>query len=185
MSSVFLITYFLVFTFVASLALYFSKAHLLKFLLVGLLFYITGAIYFSFESYKGWPTSEDFTKVQVMWTDSVQPSKKGADDGAIYVWGYEVNDERKDIPWYTYSPPVRAPRAYVFPWTEEFEQKTKEAKEKIKGGSIVIMEESEQGVPGEEEGTEAKGGALSMGSAKEYKPPTLRIYAPQEAFSKD
>lgn len=189
MSGTFLISYLLGFTFIASLALYFSKVHSLKFLLVGLLFFITTAIYFSFESYKGWPTSEGFDKVQVLWTDSVQPSKKDANDGAIYVWGYELNESKQeDSPWYVYMPSIRAPRAYQFPWTEDFQREVQDAKEKIKGGAIVIMENDEEPPEGNsesEEGEKGKGKLKSGGFAKNYRPPVLKILAPQDAFRKD
>lgn len=187
MSGSFLISYFLGFTFIAALALYFSKIHSLKFLLVGLLFFITTAIYFSFESYKGWPTTEGFDKVQVLWLDSVQPSKKDADDGAIYVWGYELNETKQnDTPWYVYTPSIKSPRSYQFPWTEEFQREVKEAKEKLKGGSFVIMENPEEPAGNKEgEEKEGEGQAKSTGFAKNYRPPVLKILAPQDVFGKD
>jgi len=181
MDPTFLVFYFLALAFITAGALYWSRFHLLKFISVGMLFFIAGAIYFSFESYKGWPTDDIKDRIRVMSIDIHEPAQE--DDGAIYVWGISLTQPENSIFRYVQE---GAPRNYVLPFTEESASEFYEAQEKLKKGFVVIMDESKK-VEGEDgEKTEKKGdsNADSPGTVKNYTPPVLEIITPHNMYPK-
>lgn len=137
MSNVIFVSLLLLLTLTTSYVLYFTKGHLVgKFVLVAALFVFASAIYYSFESYKGWPTEEKVISGQLVWAQVREPE-------AIYIW---VNDDVKPPNnWFEenlrYVPPNRVvPRAYKLPFSKDTAKEYMDAINAIKNGDYVRIE---------------------------------------------
>lgn len=170
------VVFLLVFAVISAFLVYTSRGSLvLKTVLLVLLFYSASAIYYSFDSYRGWPT-DTRNKRELVVLSVVIFEKTREDPGAIYVTGipcavspmeclkYAETDTvfKKLSPFkvFGYVPPAaNTPRLYEFPYTEENRQKFAAARENIKNGGVSIVEGSESeesSSAGQESGDKSK-----------------------------
>lgn len=157
-----LVIYTLFFVLILSLAMIRWNVGLLpKLALIAGSFYIASAIYFSFDSYMGWPApltenTVPTNKLQVVWALISEPTQ--ATPGLIEVWVLPdvriyndkgVAESKKLEAWYDhfapwkvfgYSPKyLNMPRAFDIPYTREYAEKMSNAQQAIQEGSDVYI----------------------------------------------
>jgi hypothetical protein len=87
--------------------------------------------YLSFAPLLGWPTEESPPgNFRLIAAHVQQPNKITGDDGAIYLWLSHIKDLSKNTP----------PRAYVFPYSNNFYEKIVAAKAKLNKGVPLLGE---------------------------------------------
>lgn len=165
------------------LQLYFNKNIWLKIFVVTSFFIVSSLTYFSFESYKGWPTTQRVASGYLVDVQIVTPSQGSA--GGIYMW--IVDEPRAQTlieSFITYRFEHQpAPRSYYIPYSKQADKAMSAAKKKIKDGFVVKIEgdgESVEGAIGNRTGK--KGG--NSGDAENYNVPNLQIISPNNILKK-
>lgn len=168
--------------------LYFNKNFLLKLLTVTYLFFVASAMYFSLDTYKGWPTSEKVKEGVLVFVIVDEPTE--VSEGAIYIW---VRDSEVKFFWYQWIgyTPKDEPRSFILPYTKQTAKTFREAKKKIEEGKFVLLEEESE--PSNElNGSESEGEADGNGKNgnmndydEDYKVPHLKIVEPEELLKKE
>jgi hypothetical protein len=130
---------FLLFTMIVTALGFFFNKILLKLSALTLLTILSIMIYFSFDTFKGWPSTDPIIQVYVTGIHIVPPEP--GEKGAIYVWGFP----RSELPKFLeYRFPLPAPRAYYLPYSENAEKKMTKAKKKLQEGMVVTLTEVKQ-----------------------------------------
>ncbi len=127
----------------------------LKAAAVGAYFFLASSVYFSVDSFKGWPSVETIREeVQVVWIDVDE--RDTVDESSIYVWTRKKPNDDPRV-WYDprhaleYFGELREPRAYRMPFTKEGAKFAKRAQRAIASGQKVMLEgepEAGSSVPG-------------------------------------
>lgn len=164
--------------------LIFNKNFILKFIIITYAFYCASAIYFSLESYKGWPTTTVPEKARVLAIEIEHPSIDS--DGAIYVW---INPEKDGtVSWIDYAPQGNPPRGIKLPYTEQAAKQYQDAKDQLTSGMMVFMEEGEAQNNEQSQTTgEGEQGASNPANGDtqdDYKVPRLVIVSPDQVLTK-
>lgn len=182
MVGIYLVALMIAFSVLYALQLYYPKIGSLKILALTILFVVSSGIYFSFETFKGWPSDANPPEgSDVLGIMVVQPS--GGSDGAIYVWvthPVEVPSAFDNMT--SYIPPGLVPRGYVLPYTEQAGEEYEAANKKLKKGFKVQI-----GEPGNNRSADTEGngeGGKGNGDEQEYKVPHLQVASPQESLRK-
>ena len=146
--------------------------------MITFLFIISSWIYFSFDSYKGWPT-RNAPKVgsEVLWVIIREPSNNIK--GSIFIWVKEKAELREKNLFeklLTYYPEdYRTPRSYRLPFSKESQDEYSNALNKIKQGyKIVIGDNKKEKIVKSNIG-EADG---------DFAAPPLKIISPEEELQK-
>lgn len=167
------------------------KSVLLKIAIITYTFFISSLVYFSMETYKGWPTVQRAEVGQIIAVSIVEPH--GKRPGGIYFWAVETETEGD---WterlYTYKTDLpEAPRAYWIPYSKDGAKKFKEAQDALKEGKVVLIENEEQSSTdgsGDSEGKEGDGSSSKRksgdSSTENYDVPKLRIESPDNILKK-
>lgn len=165
--------------------LYFNRNVFLKILTVTYLFLISSAVYFSFETYKGWPTQQPIEKAYLVSVEIIQPSDTFK--GAIYLWVY---DEERDMnilqSIFGYSD-KKAPRSYTIPYSQKANADFSEAKKKLEEGMVVELNgEKKKGTNSDEakDGESDKQGNASSSYVEDYDVPKINIIPPDQILRK-
>lgn len=176
-----LITFSLLFV----LQMMFNKLFL-KLILITMLFLISSGIYFSFDSYKGWPSRDRIDRGMLVTSLTIEPSV--TEEGAIYLW---VVSEKKSLGFWGdflhYDFGMTAPRSYYIPYSKKAASKFAEANEKIKQGFIVMIEgdETKEAIDGEgNQQQQGKGTQSTTGEQENYEVPHLEIISPDTLMRK-
>jgi hypothetical protein len=114
----------------------------LKLLNVTVLVFIASAVYFTFETYKGWPTIEAQQERARVYSVVIVAPQEGMTDGAIYYWVLEKKTEQnllEKVFRYNTTMPY-APRAYFVEHTDENERLFSRAKTALEEGSLVFLD---------------------------------------------
>lgn len=175
----------IIFSLLYVLQLYFNRNIFLKIVTITYLFLISSAVYFSFETYKGWPTQQSIKKAYLIAVEIIQPSDK--DKGAIYLWVY---DEERDMnilqSVFGYSD-SKAPRSYTIPYSQQTSDEFTEAKNQLEAGMVVeLYGDKKKGIGNEE----AKGGEpddkgnTSASYVESYDVPRIKIISPDQILRK-
>lgn len=160
-----LVVAFVIFSLLYCVQLFFNRSLLLKVIVVTYLFFISSAIYFSFETYKGWPSSEKVTKGYLVATLVVEPTKQT--EGAIYAWIIEKDRPKSFIDkifGFTYNS-VSAPRSYKFEYTHKRASNFNHANKQIKEGNIVMVDGDGESGEGSSDKADKKGANGEMGDS--------------------
>lgn len=157
-----------------------------KLLVITYLFLISSGIYFSFDSYKGWPSKDPIEDGMLVMSMTVEPSDQHK--GAIYLWVIPTEKEMNFFEKFlTYNFGMIAPRSCYIPYSKKAASEFAEANEKIKKGYIVMVEGegSEDQVEGEG-GQQRQGGGSqqSNGEQENYDVPSLEIISPDTLMRK-
>lgn len=150
---------------------------------------VASVVYFSFETYKGWPTTDKPVKGNVLSVYIVDP--RGKDPGAIYYWVAGRRDVSLFEEIYTYVPedPDEPPRAHYTPYTKKKADAFREAQRAIEQGMTVSIDSI--GEDGKAAEAEANDGGKKKGSqdgnsgdSDEYKVPHFKIQDPRGRMEK-
>lgn len=183
-----LVYIFILFSLLYVLQMFFNKNLFIKMIVITYLFIVSSAIYFSFDSYKGWPSSDRIEKAILINVQVFDPTE--STPGAIYLWVYDEPKEQSIIQKvFGYTPSAYAPRAYVLPYTKSTKDKFEEAKKQMEMGMTV---ELSSGEPVKEEGDASeneKGSGQQVGggesSGLEYDVPSIKILPPDQILRKE
>lgn len=164
----------------------------LKVAIITYTFVISSLVYFSLETYKGWPTVQRADVGQIIAVSIVEP--RGQRPGGIYFWAVELEDEYDWIEKiYTYKTDLpEAPRGFWIPYSKDAAKKFKEAQEALMEGKVVLIEGDEQ-TSGDGQGDNAEAdkegkarGEKRAGDSnvEDYDVPQLRIESPENLLKK-
>lgn len=173
-----------------ALSSYYSRSISLKIISITTLIALSSLVYFSFESFRGWPTREVPRSGYVLHIEIIQPNREFA--GAIYVWVIDESDKKVEgllNKLITYEYEIKpAPRSYYLPYTKESNKMFGDAKKKIEDGFLVKIEGIEgEGEDSSQQGqssSDKKGKGKSKGDTHMYEVPSLRILSPDEVLKK-
>lgn len=174
-----------------ALMLYYNRVFWFKLAAVTLLFIIANMIYFSFDSIKGWPSSERITKGELIFVSIIEPNETYP--GAIYVY---VKVDANESHWYDKFVNYiywdnNAPRSYYLPYTKQTSKEMREATEAMKKGYIVEITGESADTQGN--GTDptnadnSNGGDQNQpdgGDTENYKVPHLKLIDPRDRTGK-
>lgn len=175
----------IVFSLLYVFQMFFTKNIFLKLIVVTYLFLVSSAIYFSFETYKGWPSSDKIIKGTLVAVEIIDPSD--THEGAIYLWVY---DEKKEPTLYQkifhYSSNMIAPRAYSIPYTKNTKATFENAKKQIENGMTVELdgEGNNEDIKTSGKGTDEKLNNSTSG-VEEYDVPSVNIIPPNKILRKN
>lgn len=174
----------IVFSLLYVLQMFYTKSIFLKLIVVTYLFLVSSAIYFSFETYKGWPTSERILKGNLVAVEILEPTDNRP--GAIYLWVY---DEKREKNLYQkifhYSTSVPAPRAYVIPYSKTSKERFEEAKKQIEMGATVEISTEGKGTDIKTKGKPGDKLNNSTSGVDDYDVPSVNIIPPNEILRKN
>lgn len=193
MIGAYLVVTLLAFSVLYAIQLYYNKSFMLKLINVTVLVFISSAVYFTFETYKGWPTLEKLHDKARVFGIIIEPPVKGKSDGAIYYW--VVEKERVTTSFeriFRYVPTMpNAPRSYHLPYSPEAEKKFAEAQQALQEGKVVLMDPNDQqSEGGGKEGDQGNGDSKKTpsdgghGEEKNYDVPSLEILSPEVLMGK-
>lgn len=174
----------IVFSLLYVLQMFLNKNVFLKLVVVTYLFLTSSAIYFSFETYKGWPSQEKITKAILVGVEIVQPTD--INEGAIYLWVYDESAETSLFEkLFSYKPKGPTPRAYSIPYSENAKGKFEEAKKQLELGATIELTSGEESPEIEQEqGNGNKEGNANASDVEDYETPSIRIVPPNEILRK-
>lgn len=167
------------------LQMFYTKSIFLKLIVVTYLFLVSSAVYFSFETYKGWPSTDRVLKGNLVAVEILEPSDNHP--GAIYLWVY---DEKREKNLYQkifhYSTSMPAPRSYVIPYSKTSKERFEEAKRQIEMGATVEISTDSEGT-GIEAKNKKSGDKLnnSTSGVDDYDVPSVNIIPPNEILRKN
>lgn len=185
MTGISLVIILLIFALLYVLQLLFKDYVMINLAAITYLFAVSSGIYFSFDTYKGWPSKEKIEKGYLIYSVTFEPS--GKDKGAIYYWAVP---EEKDMSFVeeflTYRFETIAPRSYYLPYSKKAAQQFAEANEKIKEGFVVEIggDENSDQADGGKNGKKGDGKPTSSGEQEEYNVPHLEIIPPDQILKK-
>ncbi len=182
MTGITLVLILLAFSSLFTIQLFFDKWQL-KLATITFLFVISSGVYFSFETYKGWPTNEKVDSGYLLSSLIINPS--AVDPGSIYFWVVGKEEPKltyvQSIFTYTFEF-LNSPRSYRIPYSEEAAEKFAMAQQKLLEGYIVEMGPgASEGQEGAEEGD---GKIKGFGDKEDYEVPHLEIISPEQLMRK-
>jgi hypothetical protein len=189
MTGFYLVVALVVYALLSAATLYY-KSSILKLAMITYTFLLASLVYFSLESYKGWPTRTAATEGQVVAIQIIEPSP--TDPGAIYFWVFG----QADLTWwekiYTYTSDLSdPPRAYYLPYSKQAAERFAEARDALEEGMVVNIENMSaegNGGEGEDAGEAKKNGASERPGGEndgvEYDVPHLEIESPADRLKK-
>lgn len=141
MTGAYLVAALIVFSLMYAIQLYYNKSFFLKLINITVIVFISSAVYFTFETYKGWPTTESIREKARIYSVIITPPVEGVHKGGIYY----LAKERKKEPTvlekiFRYMSPLPdSPRIYFTEYTEQEERLFSRAQEALEEGHIVYM----------------------------------------------
>lgn len=171
-----------------TIQLFVARSFFLKLLVITYLFAVSSAIYFSFDSYKGWPADEKIKKAYLLAVHIVQPSSSS--EGKIYIWTLPENKEQNILySIFNFISTDDMPRAYIIPFSQKNEEEFTEAQEELEKGMVVILEgettnKSNNTVNGNENNDKNVTGEGNGGSDEDYGGPRITIVSPDQVMRK-
>ena len=142
MTGAYLVLSLIFFSILYGIQLHFNRSFLLKLVNITVLIFLSSAVYFTFETYKGWPTVEEQTARARVFSVVIITPEQGVHDGGIYYWALENNPEptlvEKIFRYHTNMP--LAPRSYFVKYTPQTEQVFSRARNALQEGSMVFID---------------------------------------------
>lgn len=138
-----LVTLFILLSILYAFQLYYQDNLPLKMVSVAILFIISSTVYFSFDTYKGWPASGNILRGYLRSTMVVEPVN--GKPGEIFVW---IIEKPVELTFFqalvTYKfPEENAPRGYTIPYSDEAAKTIKKAQSKVDSGMVVEIGSSQ------------------------------------------
>lgn len=190
MTGYYLVLALLIFSVIYCVQLYSSKSLYLKLLSATIAFFISSSIYFTFDSYKGWPSDSLATKGRLVFAKIDPPYKE--DKGAIYLL-LQHDQEESSVFYKIFHYQLKSPRLHQLPFTVKLEGMVKNAMQKMQEGYIVELEPGVDDDSTEEEGKSKKGSTTeeidktrkaTERNNVEYVVPHFKITNPMEVLKK-
>lgn len=190
MTEAHLVIALLIFSISSALTIYFNHKLWPKLITITILFVIANMVYFSFDSFRGWPSDERPTG-RLLTAEVKSPSKNDA--GAIYLWVIPKLDHRFWV--YRYRDD-QAPRSFYIPYSSETNERVNTAKKMIEQGYIVEVDiiqkigdnkSNSDGRSGSGEKGQSTGDGNATGNqgdSKNYNVPHFSIIDPRETLRK-
>ncbi|MCI0533412.1 hypothetical protein L0Y49_04305 [bacterium] len=100
-------------------------------------------VWFSVESYLGWPTEEPFPKkVEVLWAWAEEPSAIQSEPGAVYFIVEDMTEKKRRgaLSFFLYPRWKDEPRMHKFPYTRVMHEETQKIRAEIMRGKRIIGE---------------------------------------------
>ena len=154
----------------------------IKLPVIALTLYFGLAVWYSVDSYMGWPSKHDPPRrFQVHWVIVDEPVKGSKDPGAIYVMLTQMphpDDEKIELSWKRYvtilgySGRERSPRLYQVPYTRPLHQQMAKIQGMLMKGQVVVGEFTPgkgMGQPDDGEGKPGEGNGQGKGKGKDGK----------------
>ena len=189
MTGLSLVAILLTFTLLYVSTFVFHRSLFLRLTIVTYLVLISSGIYFSFETYKGWPSKDKLVHGYLIYSVTIEPSKE--EPGAIYFWALPEEEDLNIVKdFLTYKFELTAPRAYYLPYSKKAAEKFGEANEKLKQGFVVEIggnepqNESDQNGDGNDPQDGESGSSSGSGEQEKYDVPHLTIISPDEILRK-
>lgn len=188
MTGLSLVAILLTFTLLYVSTFVFHRSLFLRMTIVTYLVLISSGIYFSFETYKGWPSKEKLTHGYLVYSVTIEPSPEGP--GAIYFWAIPEEEDLNVLQdFLTYKFELLSPRAYYLPYSKEAAQKFGDANEKVKQGFIVEIggeqkKSGQENGEGDQQQDGESGSSSGSGEQQKYDVPHLTIISPDEVLRK-
>jgi len=123
---------------------------LLKVPVIAATLYFGIVVWYSVDSYLGWPSTQyPPRKFQLHWAIVDEPAKGSQETGSIYLWLSKMkhDDDKKNekswekyFTWLGYEQDPRNPRVYVVPYTRPLHEQMQKAQGMLKKGQKVIGE---------------------------------------------
>lgn len=186
-----LVILLIIFTILFSLQLYYNKSFTLKLVVITYLFIISSGIYFSLNTYKGWPSEQKINSGFMIISLIIEPTADSA--GKIYVW---IMPDETNTNWLnkivSYEPKDKyTPRIFEFPYSDEAASEFNKANEAIRNGNYVHIDGEGKIDDGSEgngvNGNEQEGNGNTPGhntDSRKYDVPHLTIISPDQANRK-
>lgn len=187
MTGLSLVAILLTFTLLYVSTFAFHRSLFLRLTIVTYLVLISSGIYFSFETYKGWPSKEKLVHGYLVYSITIEPSAE--EPGAIYFWAIPEEKELNVLQdFLTYKFEMTAPRAYYLPYSKEAAERFGDANEKLKQGFVVEIggeqKQSDQEGKGDQQQDGESGSSTGSGEQQKYDVPHLTIISPDEILRK-
>lgn len=188
MTGLTLVAILILFSLLYSAQLFVSKSLTLKLAIITILFLISSGIYFSFDTYKGWPSKERIGKGYLVYSFSVEPSPD--DKGGIFFWAVPEEKDMSFIERFlTYTFDGVAPRAFYLPYSKKAASQFADANEQIRKGFQVQIDGDETTSQQDDQGQgqnkgDGNGNATGDGEQKDYNVPHLEIISPEQYLRK-
>lgn len=182
-----LVLLFIGFAILYTLQLFITRSIVLKLIVITYLFLVSSAIYFSFDSYKGWPTDEKVNKAFLIKVHIVEPTPESK--GGIYIWTIPETQEQNIIATIFGYSVSNMPRAYIIPYSNKAQKEFTEAQKKLEEGMVIILNDDSPQKQGEQTGegasqTKQDGDGNAADSGQEYEGPRISIVSPDQVMRK-
>lgn len=126
----------------------------LKFITIAFVMYFGIALWYSIDSYLGWPSRDDMPpKYMIYWAHIQEPDKKSDDDGAIFFWvrELETSEQTAYLHVLDYQANKKDPRVYRIPYSREAHKQVQQMIDGIKKGKNYIGGKNAPGGDGDGE----------------------------------
>ena len=175
----------IVFSLLYVLQMFFTRNIFLKLIVVTYLFLVSSAIYFSIDTYKGWPSSDKILKGTLVAVEILEPND--THEGAIYLWVYDEDRDMNILQRVFGYSDSKAPRSYMIPYSQQTSDEFTEAKNQLEAGMVVeLYGEKKKGIGNEEakEGEPDEKGNTSASYVESYDVPRIKIISPDQILRK-
>lgn len=185
-----LVLFLLGFATLYCIQLIFNRSIFIKILAITYLFVVSSGMYFSFDTYKGWPSDRKETKGVLVYALVIEPTSEK--EGSIYLW--IVPEKSKETSFITnlttYNyPHDTAPRSYRLKYNNKLSSAVNNALEQIQNGQMVTieMEGAENGGASIEGSKDETGNSKvnNNGDTENYDSLKIHIVPPEEIFKKE
>jgi hypothetical protein len=141
------VVYMLAFAVLMGVVLFFVQGKWpLKLAAVGTYFFVASSVYFSFETYKGWPTGAEMDgRVRVLWIEVAEGESEA--DSSIFLWVKPPSKYKKQIDYAWFDPrsalayaPSGYPRAFRIPYSKDAAKFADKAKRALAAGMEVEID---------------------------------------------
>lgn len=167
MTGAYLVAALIIFSLMYAVQLYYNKSLFLKLVNITVIVFISSAVYFTFETYKGWPTIEPIRERSRVYAVIITPPVEGVHKGGIYYLAKEKNKKEPTILEKVFrymSPLPNSPRIYYTEYTEQEERLFSRVQEALEQGNVVYINPPKKDAKNTSQEKGGKGGGTGSGN---------------------